>query len=238
MWSARLGALAADAPRRRRWSSGGRCGSARPRSDWCSSRRWQPHDSSRSSASRHISSASSRKSATRPAYSSAWLMPPAPSVTRRSRQNSSRMPRDLVQREPQPVGVAGDAALVEHQVAELAVELGSPGVVPPTPSSRSMRARTCDSASSNAGCAASSVVVDLGQVVGDGVRDDEVAVGQALHHRARAEPVGAVVGEVRLADREQARDRRLEPVVDPEAAHRVVRRGVDPHRDLPRALGR
>ncbi len=39
-----------------------------------------------------------------------------------------------------------------------------------------------------------------------------------------------MVGEVRLADREQARDRGLEVVVDPQAAHRVVHGGVDPHR--------
>ena len=32
---------------------------------------------------------------------------------------------------------------------------------------------------------------------------DEVAVGQALHQRARAEPVGAVIGEVGLADHVQ-----------------------------------
>ena len=45
-----------------------------------------------------------------------------------------------------------------------------------------------------------------GQVVADRVGQDEVAVGQALHQRAGAEPVGAVVGEVGLADHEQARD--------------------------------
>lgn len=46
-----------------------------------------------------------------------------------------------------------------------------------------------------------------------------------------------MVGEVRLADGEQAGDRGLEVVVDPESAHRVVHGGVDPHRGLVRVLG-
>ncbi len=47
-----------------------------------------------------------------------------------------------------------------------------------------------------------------------------------------------MVGEVRLADREQPRDRGLELVVDPEAAHRIVRGGVDHHRRLPGRVAR
>ncbi len=46
-----------------------------------------------------------------------------------------------------------------------------------------------------------------------------------------------MVGEVGLADREEAGHGGLEVVVDPEAAHRVVHGGVDPHRDLVRVLG-
>ena len=61
-------------------------------------------------------------------------------------------------------------------------------------------------------------------------RQDEVAVREPLHQRRRAQPVGAVVGEVRLADRVQPRDRRHQVVVDPQPAHRVVRGGVDAHR--------
>src|SRR6478672_7069924 len=45
--------------------------SASPSAVWCSVRKCPPHDSSRCSASIHISSASSRKSATRPACSRA-----------------------------------------------------------------------------------------------------------------------------------------------------------------------
>ena len=73
-----------------------------------------------------------------------------------------------------------------------------------------------------------------GQVVADGVGDDEVAVGQPLHQRARAEPVGAVIGEVRLAEHVQARHVAHQVVVDPEPAHRVVDRRVDAHRHLVR----
>ena len=76
----------------------------------------------------------------------------------------------------------------------------------------------------------------VGQVVADRVRQHEVAVGQALHERRGAEPVGAVVGEVRLAGHEQAGDRGLQVVVDPEPAHRVVDGRVDPHRRLVRVL--
>ncbi len=75
------------------------------------------------------------------------------------------------------------------------------------------------------------------EVVVDGRREDEVAVGEALHQGGGAEAVGAVVGEVGLADREQARDGGLEVVVDPETAHRVVHGRVDPHGDRVRVLG-
>ena len=78
----------------------------------------------------------------------------------------------------------------------------------------------------------------VGEVVADGVREHEVAVGQALHQRRGAEAVGAVVGEVGLTGHEQAGDRRLQVVVDPEAAHDVVDGGVDPHRDLVGVLAR
>ena len=41
------------------------------------------------------------------------------------------------------------------------------------------------------------------EIVADRVRHDEVAVGEPLHQRARAEPVRAVIGEVRFADHVQ-----------------------------------
>ena len=70
-----------------------------------------------------------------------------------------------------------------------------------------------------------------GEVVGQRVGDDEVAVGEPLHQRARAEPVGAVVREVGLAEHVQPRDGAHQVVVHPQAAHRVVDGRVDPHRD-------
>src|SRR5262247_835341 len=59
------------------------------------------------------------------------------------------------------------------------------------------------------------------EVLADRVRNDEEAVREALHQRTRAEAVGAMVGEVRLAEHEESRQRRLEVVVDPQPAHRV-----------------
>ncbi len=66
------------------------------------------------------------------------------------------------------------------------------------------------------------VVRVAGEVVVDGRRQHEVAVGEALHEGRGTQAVGAVVGEVGLADREQAGDGGLEVVVDPQCAHRVV----------------
>ncbi len=76
------------------------------------------------------------------------------------------------------------------------------------------------------------VLLCSGEVVADRVREDEVAVREALHQRARAEAVRAVVREVRLARDVEARDRGHQVVVHPEPAHRVVRGRVDAHRDL------
>ena len=70
------------------------------------------------------------------------------------------------------------------------------------------------------------------EIVADGVGNDEVAVGQALHQGAGAEAIGAVVGEIRFAEDEQSGDRALQLVIDPEAAHRVVNGRIDAHRDL------
>ena len=74
------------------------------------------------------------------------------------------------------------------------------------------------------------------EVVADRQRDDEVAVGQALHQRARAEPVRAVIGEVCFTDHVQPGDGAHEIVVHPEAAHRVVHGRVDAHRHFVRIL--
>ena len=67
------------------------------------------------------------------------------------------------------------------------------------------------------------------EVVADGVREDEVTVGEALHKGGSAEAVGTVVGEVGLAADEKAGDGALEVVVHPEAAHGIVDRGENHH---------
>ena len=75
------------------------------------------------------------------------------------------------------------------------------------------------------------IILELaGQVVTDGVRQDEVAVGQTLHQGRSAEAVAAVVGEVGFADGVEAGDGGHQVVVHPEAAHRVVDGRVDHHR--------
>ena len=109
--------------------------------------------------------------------------------------------------------------------------------LPLTDSSWLIRCCTLSAASLNASWS----VVTFGQrrarqVVADRVRDDEVAVGQPLHQRAGAQPVGAVIGEVRFAQHVQARQVAHQVVVDPEPAHRVVDGRVDPHRHLVRIL--
>ncbi len=145
--------------------------------------------------------------------------------------------RDPLQRAAQPGLVAGHPALVPEQFAELAVEgVGRAVAVHREDEVQPVRDLGLDRGDL--------LVVGRdggqrfpGQVVVEHRRQHEVAVREALHQRARAEPVGAVVGEVGLADREQARHGGLQVVVDPEPAHRVVDRRVDPHRHPVRVLG-
>ena len=46
-----------------------------------------------------------------------------------------------------------------------------------------------------------------GQIIANGVGKNEVTIGQSLHQRAGAEPVGAVIGEIGFADRIETRKR-------------------------------
>ena len=73
-------------------------------------------------------------------------------------------------------------------------------------------------------------------MVADRVRDDEVAVGEALHQGTRPEAVGSVVREVRLTEDIQTGQVALQVVVHPQAAHRVMDRRVDSHRDFVRVF--
>ena len=70
----------------------------------------------------------------------------------------------------------------------------------------------------------------VGEVVLNRVRQNEIAVGQALHQRGSTEAVGTVVREVALADSKESRNGRLQFVIDPNAAHRVVDGGENHHR--------
>ena len=71
-----------------------------------------------------------------------------------------------------------------------------------------------------------------GDVIRNRIRKNEVAVGEPLHQRAGAEAVGAVIGKIRFAGNEQPGNRGHQLVVNPQAAHGVVRRGVNAHRNL------
>ena len=122
---------------------------------------------------------------------------------------------NLPQRFLQPGRVSGHADVVPHDAAELPVELadGSLAFDPQHPVDPVLRV--------DRGLVEGVVVgrhlrqLRTREVVGDGVGRDEIAVRQALHQRAGAETVRAVIGEVRLAQHEQARNRALEVVVHP-----------------------
>src|SRR5665811_2528245 len=65
-------------------------------------------------------------------------------------------------------------------------------------------------------------VEPIREITRDRRREDEVSVGDALHQCRGPEPVRTVIREVRFTGREETGNRRLEVVVDPETAHRVV----------------
>ena len=221
-------------PRRRRTRTRSSSRRASPSGVRLSARKCPPQDSVRCRASMHISSASSRKSATRPAFSSAWLRSAASPVTRTRAQNSSRSARTSPDRLAQPRVGALHSAVVPHDPAEPAVErVGGPVAVDGEQPCHPRLDLGADSAG-HAGVDRRERAVR--EVVADRVGQHEVAVGQTLHERGRAEPVGAVVGEVGLADDEQAGDRRAQVVVDPQPAHRVVHGRVDAHRRGVRVL--
>ena len=70
----------------------------------------------------------------------------------------------------------------------------------------------------------------VGQIVLDGVRQDEVTVGQTLHQGGSTQTVGTMVGEVTFTDGKQALDGSLKLVVYPDTAHRVVDSRINHHR--------
>ena len=100
----------------------------------------------------HMSSASSRKSARRPAFSSDWFSSsPLPS-TRRLVRNSSRRVGDLAERVPQARLRSRHAAVVPHQLAQLAVDAVDRPLALACSRARSMRSCTSASTWANAAC--------------------------------------------------------------------------------------
>ena len=57
-----------------------------------------------------------------------------------------------------------------------------------------------------------------GEISRQRVGQHEIAVSQALHERARAQPVRAVIGEIRFPDDVQSRDVAHQIVVHPKAS--------------------
>ena len=66
-------------------------------------------------------------------------------------------------------------------------------------------------------------------VISQGVRNDKIAISQALHQGTGAESVGTVIGEIRLTQNEQAGDCAHQIVIHPKTAHGVMNRRIDPH---------
>ena len=120
-----------------------------------------------------------------------------------------------LERLAQPLGVAGHAALVPHDATELAVErVDAPAAV----HRHQLRDPLRDLALALAERRVARVRatrLHQRQVLAEGIGDDEVAVCEPLHERARAQAVRAVVGEVRFADHVQPGDRAHQIVVHP-----------------------
>ena len=174
-------------PRRRRAGSARRRAAPRPPASGTprgSGRRTTPRGSS---ASRHISSPNSRKSATRPAFSSDWLSSSPLPGTLTSFQNSSRSAGIFCERRarrpprvramPQYSHMSLPSSRWNESTVRAALDREEP-----------LRALRVAASSASLELAARSVVTFssfvLGEVVADRVREHEVAVGQALHQRA------------------------------------------------------
>ena len=132
--------------------------------------------------------------------------------------------------------VAGHAALVQHDLAQLDVDAARAGValdhhhavdLAPDLVLGLLEGRV-------AGLDLARLADrDLtAEIVADGVGGDEVPVGQALHQGGGPEAVGPVVGEVAFTRGKEPGNGRHQVVVDPEPAHGVVRCRIDLHRLL------
>ena len=172
--------------RRRRSCSSSR--SASPSSVWCSTRKWPPQLLLAVSASRHISSPNSRKSATRPAFSSDWLSVVALAGHPHVGVELLAQRGDLGERLLQADCWLRAMPQLSHRMLPSSRWKWSTECVPLTDSSR--RVWSVDRRPRPSRNAGSSVAHRLApeqrrEVVADRGRQHEVAVGQALHERAR-----------------------------------------------------
>ena len=135
-----------------------------------------------------------------------------------------------------PSADARHAAVLPHRAAELAMERRHRASALDREEPLGAVAHRGSVACTSALSARDGLELVRAEIVADRERHDEVAVRQTLHQRARAEPVRAVVGEVRFADDVQTRNGAHQVVVHPEPAHRVVHGRVDAHRHVVRIL--
>ena len=148
-------------------------------------------------------------------------------------QYSSRSSRICVDSGFEACCGARHAAVIPNNFSELAME----GIDGALAVDRQQLLRQSGCTQATALRTSGSFGFDFGQfvrreVIANGVGHDEIAVGKALHQRAGAEAIGSVIGEIRFADDEQSGDGAHQVVVDPQAAHRVVNRRIDPHGDF------
>src|SRR3954466_4007711 len=108
--------------------------------------------------------------------------------------------RYQLQRLAQSFGVSRHAAVLPHDLSQLAMErcrraLSADGRQAPRPLAHRSKRRAHVLM-----ILAHGLRLRRREVVADCEWNDEVPIGESLHQRARAEPVGAMVREVRLAD--------------------------------------
>ena len=77
-----------------------------------------------------------------------------------------------------------------------------------------------------------------GEIIRQCVGQDEITIGQSLHECAGAEPVRAVIGEIRFPDHIEAGKIAHQIVIDPQTAHRIMDGGINAHRHFICVLAR
>ena len=125
--------------------------------------------------------------------------------------------------------VAGHAAFVPDEETQLAVEAVHAALALAAEEALRLRSADFERLLKLRMLGGDAAGLLMHEVVRDGRRDDEIAIGEALHERGGTEAVRAVIGEVRLAEHMEAGEVAHEVVVHPQAAHRVMHSRVDTH---------